>query len=192
MNLQGQFSMEYEPPRSIEYGIWVVTLTGSNAIIVKNVFRNLTGNLTHLDPLLMSPYPGFTTETLSFGNSGSVDNVAIKCGCINQGNFGGFVGILGFEGNVIALPSQIKVTSFSYCLVNIDSSLSSTLEFNLSPLGHLVLVSFVTNPSFNVYYYAELTGITVSEDQISIPASIFQIGNNGNGGIILDSGTTVT
>ncbi|KAL3512273.1 hypothetical protein ACH5RR_024990 [Cinchona calisaya] len=132
------------------------------------------------------------TETLSFGNSGSVDNVAIGCGRVNRGNFGGFAGILGLGGSVLALPSQIKATSFSYCLVNIDSSSSTTLEFNSPSPCDSVLVPFVTNPSFDVYYYVELTGITVGGHQISIPASVFQIGNDGNSGIILDSGTTVT
>ncbi|KAL3512276.1 hypothetical protein ACH5RR_024993 [Cinchona calisaya] len=134
----------------------------------------------------------FATETLSFGNSGSVNTVAIGCGIVNRGNFGGFAGILGLGGSVLALPSQIKATSFSYCLVNSDSSSSSTLEFNSATPGDSVLVPFVINPSFDVYYYVELTGITVDDELVSIPASVSQIGNDGSGGIILDSGTTVT
>ncbi|KAL3512272.1 hypothetical protein ACH5RR_024989 [Cinchona calisaya] len=134
----------------------------------------------------------FATETLSFGDSGSVDNVAIGCGLDNQGDFGGFAGILGLGVSQVSFPSQINATSFSYCLVDIDSKSSSTLEFNSVPPDDSVLVPFVTHPSLDVYYYVELTGITVGDELVSIPASVFQIGKNGSGGIILDSGTTVT
>lgn len=60
----------------------------------------------------------FATDTVSFGSSGSVPNMAIGCGHDNEG-FVGSDGLLGLGGGPLSLPSQINATSFSYCLVNL-------------------------------------------------------------------------
>ncbi|CAI9113620.1 OLC1v1014255C1 [Oldenlandia corymbosa var. corymbosa] len=136
----------------------------------------------------------FITETLSFGRSGTVRNVGIGCGRENGGNVadGGFTGILGLGPSPISFPSQIKATSFSYCLVEPGSGSSSTLDFNSVAPRDSVNVALNRNPSADVYYYVELSGITVGEDQVQIPPSVYKIGSDGTGGIIVDSGTTLT
>ncbi|KAI5443483.1 Protein ASPARTIC PROTEASE IN GUARD CELL 1 [Lathyrus oleraceus] len=70
------------------------------------------------------------TETTSFGSSGSINRVAIGCGHDNEGLFVGVAGLLGLGGGALSLTSQIKASSFSYCLVDRNSDKSSTLEFN--------------------------------------------------------------
>ncbi|KAK3007250.1 hypothetical protein RJ639_016150 [Escallonia herrerae] len=72
----------------------------------------------------------FVTETVSFGQSGSVPKVAIGCGHDNEGLFVGSAGLIGMGRGALSLPTQIKASSFSYCFVNRDSSSASTLEFN--------------------------------------------------------------
>nr|XP_027126269.1 protein ASPARTIC PROTEASE IN GUARD CELL 1-like [Coffea arabica] len=134
----------------------------------------------------------FATETLSFGSSGSVDKVVIGCGHTNQGGFGGAAGILGLGGTPVGFPSQIRATSFSYCLVDMDSNSSSSLEFNSAPPGDSVFVPLIINPIIEVYYYVELTGVTINGEKVSIPPSDYQIDHDGLGGIIIDSGTTIT
>nr|XP_027126132.1 protein ASPARTIC PROTEASE IN GUARD CELL 1-like [Coffea arabica] len=134
----------------------------------------------------------FATETVSFGSSGSVQKVAIGCGLENQGRFGKAAGILGLGGTAVGFPSQIQAKSFSYCLVDLDSSSSSTLEFNSAPPGDSILVPLIMNPKSEIYYYVELRGITINGEQVPIPASDYQIGEDGRGGIIVDSGTTIT
>nr|XP_027125912.1 protein ASPARTIC PROTEASE IN GUARD CELL 1-like [Coffea arabica] len=131
----------------------------------------------------------FATETVSFGSSGSVDKVAIGCG---HNQRGGASGILGLGGTPVSFPSQIQATSFSYCLVDRDSGKSSTLEFNSAPPGDSVLVPLIINRRIEVFYYVELTGITINGEQVPIPASAYQIGQDGSGGIVVDSGTTIT
>jgi hypothetical protein len=64
----------------------------------------------------------FATESVSFGNSGSVKNVALGCGHDNEGLFVGAAGLLGLGGGPLSLTNQLKATSFSYCLVNSDSA----------------------------------------------------------------------
>ena len=44
----------------------------------------------------------FATETLSFGSSGSVNNVAIGCGRDNEGLFAAAAGLLGLGGGVLS------------------------------------------------------------------------------------------
>ncbi|XP_071901221.1 protein ASPARTIC PROTEASE IN GUARD CELL 1-like [Coffea arabica] len=134
----------------------------------------------------------FATETVSFRGSGSADKVAIGCGHANQGGFGGAAGILGLGGTPVGFPSQIRATSFSYCLVDMDSNSSSSLEFNSAPPGDSVFVPLIINPIIQVYYYVELTGVTINGEKVSIPPSDYQIDQDGGGGIIIDSGTTIT
>ncbi|KAL3512277.1 hypothetical protein ACH5RR_024994 [Cinchona calisaya] len=132
------------------------------------------------------------TETVSFGNSGSVTSVPLGCGHDNEGLFQGAAGLIGLARTRLSLPGRIKATSFSYCMVNRDSSASSTLEFNSAPPGDSVFASMVTNPKHDLFYYVELIGMSVGGEKLTIPESIFQVDENGRGGIIVDSGTAVT
>ncbi|KAM0056783.1 putative nepenthesin [Helianthus debilis subsp. tardiflorus] len=134
----------------------------------------------------------FVTETVSFGNSGSVPSVAIGCGHDNEGLFVGSAGLLALGGGPLSLPSQIKATSFSYCLVDRDSDKSSTLEFNSAPPAGSVTAPLLRNPKVKTYLYVGLTGISVGGRPLSIPPSIFAVDDSGRGGAIVDSGTAVT
>ncbi|KAH6797238.1 Eukaryotic aspartyl protease family protein [Perilla frutescens var. hirtella] len=134
----------------------------------------------------------FATDTVSFGTSGSVPNVAIGCGHHNEGLFAGAAGLLGLGGGSLSLPSQIKATSFSYCLVNRDSTSSSTLEFNSARPTDSVLAPLLRNSLINTYHYVGLTGINVGGQPVRFSPSLFEIGGDGRGGVIIDSGTAVT
>ena len=134
----------------------------------------------------------FVTETLSFGNSGSINTIALGCGHDNEGLFVGAAGLLGLGGGSLSLPSQTKASSFSYCLVDRDSGRSSTLEFNSAPPADSVTTSLLKNSKLDTFYYVGLTGMSVGGQAVSIPASLFQLDASGNGGIIVDSGTAIT
>ncbi|KAH6797237.1 Eukaryotic aspartyl protease family protein [Perilla frutescens var. hirtella] len=134
----------------------------------------------------------FATETISFGSSGSVAGVAIGCGHDNEGLFSGSAGLLGLGGGLLSLPSQIQATSFSYCLVNRDSSSSSTLEFNSTEPADSVVAPMLTNSRMDTFYYVGLTGISVGGRALNVRPRQFAIGRRGSGGVIVDSGTTVT
>lgn len=134
----------------------------------------------------------FVTETVSFGKSGSVPKVALGCGHDNEGLFVGAAGLLGLGGGLLSLPSQIKATSFSYCLVDRDSKTASTLEFNSPPPANSVTAPLLRNPRVKTYLYVGLTGINVGGRPLSLPPSIFSVDDTGRGGVIVDSGTAVT
>ncbi|RAL41536.1 hypothetical protein DM860_010330 [Cuscuta australis] len=132
------------------------------------------------------------TETVTFGKSSTVPNVAIGCGHDNEGLFVGAAGLIALGGGSVSLPSQIKASSFSYCLVDRDSGSSSTLEFNTDQPGDSVTAPLLRNSRINTFFYVGITGISVAGETLSIPPSVFQIDGSGNGGIIVDSGTAVT
>ncbi|KAF3437881.1 hypothetical protein FNV43_RR20637 [Rhamnella rubrinervis] len=134
----------------------------------------------------------FVTETVSFGNSGSVNDVALGCGHDNEGLFVGSAGLLGLGGGSLSLPSQIKATSFSYCLVDRDSARSSTLEFNSARPRDSVTAPLLRSGNRDTFYYIGISGIGVGGQMLSIPPSLFQLDEAGNGGIIVDSGTAIT
>ncbi|CAN4086728.1 unnamed protein product [Withania somnifera] len=134
----------------------------------------------------------FATETVSFGNSGSFSKVAIGCGHDNEGLFVGAAGLIALGGGSLSLPTQIKASSFSYCLVDRDSTSSSTLDFNSARPGDSVTAPLQRNSRRSTFFYVGLTGISVGGQMLSIPASVFQVDGTGDGGIIVDSGTAVT
>ncbi|KDP20100.1 hypothetical protein JCGZ_05869 [Jatropha curcas] len=134
----------------------------------------------------------FVTETVSFGSSGVVNNIALGCGHDNEGLFVGSAGLLGLGGGPLSLVSQLKASSFSYCLVNRDSSGSSTLDFNSGSVGDSVIAPLMKSRKIDTFYYVGLTGISIGGHMLSIPESIFQLDESGNGGVIVDCGTAIT
>lgn len=137
-------------------------------------------------------YGDFVTETLSFGKSGVIDNIALGCGHDNEGLFVGAAGLLGLGGGPLSLTKQIKATSFSYCLVKRDSTASSTLDFNSGLVGDPVTAPLAKSRKIDTFYYVGLTGMSVGGRLLSIPESVFQLDMAGNGGVIVDCGTAIT
>lgn len=134
----------------------------------------------------------FVTETITFGRSASVNDVAIGCGHSNEGLFVGAAGLIGLGGGPLSFPSQINASSFSYCLVDRDSDAASTLEFESGTPPNTVTAPLLRNSKLSTYYYLDLTGLSVAGELMSISPSTFQLDKNGEGGVIIDSGTAVT
>ncbi|KAF3437880.1 hypothetical protein FNV43_RR20636 [Rhamnella rubrinervis] len=134
----------------------------------------------------------FVTETVSFGNSGALRNIVLGCGHTNRGLWDGAAGLVGLGGGPLSLTSQIKASSFSYCLVDLNSVQSSSLEFNSERPSDSVTTPLLKNSQDRTFYYVGITGISVGGKLLSIPQSIFQLEESGNGGVIVDSGTVIT
>ncbi|CAA6674030.1 unnamed protein product [Spirodela intermedia] len=98
------------------------------------------------------------------------------------------------SGRCSLLPFPSLATSFSYCLVDRDSTSSSTLEFGSGAGGGDAAVSapLLRNRKLDTFYYVGFTGISVGGRMLSIPPSSFSMGESGEGGVIVDSGTAVT
>lgn len=74
----------------------------------------------------------FVTETITFDYLASVNKVAIGCGHNNKGLFCQSRRFNRLRRRCIYFPSQINVSSFSYCLVNHDFDLAWTPKFDSS------------------------------------------------------------
>ncbi|PAN17815.1 hypothetical protein PAHAL_3G156600 [Panicum hallii] len=146
------------------------------------------------------------TETLSFARGARVPRVAVGCGHDNEGLFVAAGGLLGLGRGRLSLPTQVARRygrSFSYCLVDRTSSVkpsstrSSTLTFGpaaLAGAAHASFTPMLRNPRMSTFYYVRVVGFSVggarvrgvSERDLRLdPAT-------GRGGVILDSGTSVT
>ncbi|GMI73646.1 hypothetical protein like AT1G01300 [Hibiscus trionum] len=139
----------------------------------------------------------FSTETLSFRRT-SVGPVALGCGHDNEGLFVGAAGLLGLGRGRLSFPSQTASRfnrKFSYCLVDRSaSSKPSSLIFGDAAIPRGALFTpLLTNPKLDTFYYVELLGISVGGTRVpKITPSLFTMDQEGNGGVIIDSGTSVT
>ncbi|XP_051139635.1 aspartic proteinase nepenthesin-1 [Andrographis paniculata] len=138
------------------------------------------------------------TETFTFGSVG-VPKIGFGCGADNEG--GGFSqgsGLVGMGRGPLSLISQLDVPKFSYCLTSIDSTKTSTLVMGSLAANDtfaakdMVTTPLITSPSSPSFYYLSLHGITVGDKQLPIKKSSFALNEDGTGGVIIDSGTTIT
>ncbi|XAR53951.1 Nepenthesin [Bertholletia excelsa] len=139
----------------------------------------------------------FSTETLTFRRT-KVDKVALGCGHDNEGLFVGAAGLLGLGRGKLSFPTQsgpLFGRRFSYCLVDRSaSSKPSSIVFGGSAISRTaVFTPLLTNPKLDTFYYLGLTGFSVGGTPVrGITGSLFQLDNSGDGGVIIDSGTSVT
>lgn len=101
-------------------------------------------------------------------------------------------GIVGLGRGTLSLVSQLDSRKFSYCFTSIGDNKSSSLLFgSLEDLnvsnGAVKSTPLIRNPIL-----PSLKGITIGQTLLPIPKSLFQIGNDGGGGLMIDSRTTVT
>lgn len=114
-------------------------------------------------------------------------------------------GIAGFGRGPESLPSQMGLKKFSYCLLSHnfdDSPESSDLILQTGSTGDsktngLSYTPFRKNPSgsnaaFREYYYLTLRSVVVGGERVKIPFEFLVPGPDGNGGTIVDSGSTFT
>ncbi|XP_057731660.1 aspartyl protease family protein 2-like [Arachis stenosperma] len=140
----------------------------------------------------------FATETLTFRRRASVPRVALGCGHDNEGLFVGAAGLLGLGRGMLSFPTQAGIrfnNKFSYCLVDrAASSKPSSMVFgDLAVSRAARFTPLLKNPKLDTFYYVELLGISVGGVLVrGISASLFRLDRTGNGGVIIDSGTSVT
>ncbi|OMO82520.1 Peptidase A1, partial [Corchorus capsularis] len=115
-------------------------------------------------------------------------------------------GIAGFGRSSESLPTQLGLKKFSYCLVSRrfdDTGISSNMVLETgSDSGDaktpgLSYTPFFKNevstrPVFKEFYYVILRKILVGDAHVKVPYSFLVPGSDGNGGTIVDSGSTFT
>ncbi|KAF8403356.1 hypothetical protein HHK36_011458 [Tetracentron sinense] len=167
-----------------------------------------SSNCTQICPPYLIAYGSGTTggillsETLDFPTK-RVPDFIVGCSLFSSRQP---AGIAGFGRGPTSLPSQLGLKKFSYCLLSHrfdDRSESSSLVLESgsdSGDGKTNGVSYtpllknpvVGNSAFSVYYYVGLRKITVGGKRVRIPYRHLAMGSNGNGGTVVDSGSTFT
>ncbi|GFQ06874.1 protein aspartic protease in guard cell 1 [Phtheirospermum japonicum] len=112
-----------------------------------------------------------STETFTFVGT-TVSNVSLGCGHDNEGLFNGSAGGI-----------------FSYCLVDRNSSSKSSILFGESAVPPNAVFTPLLRDTL---YYVTLTGISVGGHLVpGVNSSVFE-SQGADGGVIIDSGTTIT
>ncbi|CAI9096294.1 OLC1v1032398C1 [Oldenlandia corymbosa var. corymbosa] len=152
----------------------------------------------------------YSRETASF-NTSSGKGVRFKklsfgCGFNTSGpsltgpGFNGARGVLGLGLGPISFPSQLGKTfgnKFSYCLMDytISPSPTSYLLIGGGLMGPTVKKSYtpiINNTLSTTFYYIGIESVYVDDTRLPISPSVWDIDEFGNGGTVLDSGTTLT
>uniref|UniRef100_A0A0D9WKG9 Peptidase A1 domain-containing protein n=1 Tax=Leersia perrieri TaxID=77586 RepID=A0A0D9WKG9_9ORYZ len=146
----------------------------------------------------------FATETLTFAHGARVRRVGVGCGHDNEGLFVAAAGLLGLGRGKLSFPSQISPRfgrSFAYCLVDRTSSVkpttsrSSTVTFGAGAGAVAASTAAFTpmgrNPKMPTFYYVHLLGFSVGGARVS-DSELRLDAATGHGGVIIDSGTSVT
>lgn len=139
------------------------------------------------------------TETFTFGKV-SVPKIGFGCGSDNEGSgFSQGAGLVGLGRGPLSLISQMDEPKFSYCLTSIDDESSTSTLLMGSEASEqkksekMISTPLIKNPSYPSFYYLSLKGITVGDTKLSIDESVFTLNDaDGSGGMIIDSGTTIT
>jgi hypothetical protein len=134
-----------------------------------------------------------------------VKDVMFGCGHWNRGLFHGAAGLLGLGRGPLSFSSQIQNlyghSSFSYCLVDRNSNVSVTSKLIFGEdeqlLSHpqLNFTSFVQPKNQNMvdtFYYVQIKSIVVGGQVLKIPKETWSLSEQGTGGTIIDSGTTLS
>lgn len=138
-------------------------------------------------------------------------------GCAHE-SLGEPIGVAGFGRGALSLPAQLADfsphlgTQFSYCLVShsfdtdrvrqpsplilgrVDSSLGVNKAKRVAGAPRIVddfaYTPMLDNSKHPYYYYVGLEAITVGNQRLPAPESMKRIDGKGDGGMVVDSGTT--
>ncbi|KAF8700448.1 hypothetical protein HU200_034388 [Digitaria exilis] len=144
------------------------------------------------------------SETFTFGDSSPADHarvpgIAFGCSNASSSDWNGSSGLVGLGRGALSLVSQLGAGKFSYCLTPFQDS-NSTSTLLLGPSAAITgtgvrSTPFVASPAMapmSTYYYLNLTGISLGTKALSISPDAFSLKSDGTGGLIIDSGTTIT
>ncbi|TKY72751.1 Aspartic proteinase CDR1 [Spatholobus suberectus] len=129
-------------------------------------------------------------ETTDEGTS-QIFDVVFGCGHnIGYNRDPGYNGLLGLNNAPASLATQIG-QKFSYCIGNLADQY---YNYNQLILGEGADLEGYSTP-FQVhhgFYYVTMEGISVGEKRLDIAPATFEMKEDGTGGVIIDTGSTLT
>jgi len=139
-------------------------------------------------------------ETFTLAKT-KLPEVAFGCSDTNEGDgFTQGAGLVGLGRGPLSLVSQLGLKKFSYCLTSLDDTSKSplllgslaTISESAAAASSVQTTPLIKNPSQPSFYYVNLKGLTVGSTHIALPSSAFAVQDDGTGGVIVDSGTSIT
>ncbi|KAI5330361.1 PREDICTED: ASPARTIC PROTEASE IN [Prunus dulcis] len=130
-----------------------------------------------------------TSEGVTLHNSFS-----FGCGRSNQGVTmfnADATGILGFVPGGYSFPSQLQANTFSFCLPTYNTTTSGSLYLNYYPSAF----QYSSRSMLIIrtgHYYLDFSGVEINQEAIPIPPENWQCDREGVGGVIIDTGSTIT
>ncbi|GAB4840248.1 hypothetical protein Ancab_021012 [Ancistrocladus abbreviatus] len=152
----------------------------------------------------------FSTETASLNTSAGKENafkgLAFGCGFNVSGpslsgpSFNGSSGVMGLGRGPISFSGQLGRrfgpfgNKFSYCLLDYTLSPPPTSYLMIGAFGNYKMTStpLITNPLLRTFYYISIKSVLIDGMKLPIRPSVWALDKLGNGGTIIDSGTTLT
>ncbi|EPS60725.1 hypothetical protein M569_14077, partial [Genlisea aurea] len=149
----------------------------------------------------------FSHETMEFNTSAGklerFSHLSFGCGFSNipGPNLNGPNGVLGLGRGPISFFTQMGQVfghKFSYCLKDYTLSPPPTSYLLIGGGSSVVTeqrlsyTKLLTNPLSPTFYYVKIDGVIVNGVKLPISPSVWSIDELGNGGTVLDSGTTLT
>ncbi|XP_021650255.2 aspartyl protease family protein 2-like [Hevea brasiliensis] len=150
-----------------------------------------------------------TTLNTSTGREKRLKSLAFGCGfrisgpSLTGASFKGAHGVMGLGRAPISFSSQLGRrfgNKFSYCLMDYTLSPAPTSYLMIGGIQNnavskkriLKFTPLQVNPQAPTFYYIGIKSVSVDGVKLPINSSVWSIDELGNGGTIIDSGTTLT
>ncbi|XP_077236113.1 eukaryotic aspartyl protease family protein [Tasmannia lanceolata] len=147
------------------------------------------------------------TLNASSGREMKLKNLAFGCGfhvsgpSVTGSSFNGAHGVMGLGRGPISFSSQVGKrfgNKFSYCLMDYTISPPPTSYLIIGEAHEpnskkpMKFTPLHTNPLSPTFYYVGIESVSVNGVSLPIDPSVWTIDGDGNGGTVIDSGTTLT
>ncbi|KAE8659373.1 putative DNA binding protein [Hibiscus syriacus] len=156
---------------------------------------------------------GFFSEDMatlntSSGREATLEKLSFGCGfqisgpSVSGASFNGAHGVMGLGRGSISFASQLGHRfgdKFSYCLMDYTLSPPPTSyliigdeQNTISSNPKMSFTPLLINPLSPTFYYIEIKSVKINSTKLRIDPSVWSLDEVGNGGTIVDSGTTLT
>ncbi len=120
-----------------------------------------------------------------------IPDVVLGCGVVNYGSFTAESGLIGLNRDPYSFAMQTASTYsqvFTYCLAQPNATSRLSLGIRDESNSNMQYTPMMGTE----IYYLNLTGITIGSSALPITPTAFELQSDNSGGVILDSGTTLT
>ncbi|TVU49682.1 hypothetical protein EJB05_01008, partial [Eragrostis curvula] len=176
----------------------------------KDVISFQPTDCSNFQPAPPGPPTGRTSTSsikvkMASSSSSSENATLIAFGCVTAnklapGSLGGASGVLGLGRGALSLVSQLGATSFSYCLTPYfrDDNVTTSHLFVGGNASGVLSGNASSSPVTSVPFYVPLSGISVGNATLDVPAAAFELrqlvtpSGSSWSGTLVDSGSPFT